>query len=207
MRRFIYVLIHYFIGGTLIFPSISKILGERFVLDGSNDPIDSYFHLFEVLYRAEPYWRFLGVSQFIAGLLIITFRYKHYGYILAVSIFLNIYFINLSYYFGFTTYLSLGIILLLIVLIFNDNRLNSLTSQTIRKSLFFYTYNPINLDILFGLLISGFSIYYGIEREYPQYLFCITLFLLIVYCLLIYLNSKYIFKNKFLSFLFTERLF
>lgn len=93
----------YLIGGAFVFSSIVKIQGGRFTTDdGSSYPIDSGWHLFETLYRSGLYWNFLGWSQLLAGMLLMTQRFATLGALLFFPITLNILFITLSYYFAGT---------------------------------------------------------------------------------------------------------
>jgi hypothetical protein len=74
-------------------------------------PIDSAWHFFETMYESGLYWKFIGVSQLIAGFLLMTQKYSKLGAIVNFPIILNIFVITLSYYFAFT-YVITGMILL-----------------------------------------------------------------------------------------------
>lgn len=77
------VYIRYFIGGTFVFASIIKIKGKRFTAEsGALEPINSAWHFFATLYESGLYWQFLGVSQFIAGTLLLTQRFATLGAII-----------------------------------------------------------------------------------------------------------------------------
>lgn len=87
----------YLIGGAFVYAAIVKIQGLRFTsVDGSDYPINSPFHFFETMYQTGFYWQFLGWSQLIAGLLLMTQRYAKLGAILFVAIISNIFVITIS---------------------------------------------------------------------------------------------------------------
>ena len=93
----------YLVGGAFVFASLVKIQGNRFTTDsGAENPIDSSWHLFETLYQSGLYWKFIGVSQLIAGGLLMTQRYARLGAVMNLPIILNVFVITLSYYFAFT---------------------------------------------------------------------------------------------------------
>jgi hypothetical protein len=97
------IYLRYLIGGAFVFSSIVKIQGGRFTTDsGASYPIDSAWHLFETLYQSGLYWNFLGWSQLIAGLVLMTQRYATLGAVLFFPISLNVFFITISYYFAAT---------------------------------------------------------------------------------------------------------
>jgi hypothetical protein len=102
----------YLLGGAFVFASLVKLQGERFTqVKGAGSPFHSPEHLFETLYQSGLYWQFLGLMQFIAGLLLLTQRYALLGALLFLPIIANIYVITLSYDFG-VTHLITGAMLL-----------------------------------------------------------------------------------------------
>ena len=106
------IYLRYLIGGAFVFSSIVKIRGARFTTDdGTSAPINSAWHLFETLYQSGVYWSFLGWSQLIAGLLLMTQRYATLGALLFFPITVNIFFITISYYFAATPVIT-GLLLL-----------------------------------------------------------------------------------------------
>ena len=106
------IYLRYLIGGAFVFSSIVKIQGHRFTTDdATNAPIDSPWHLFETLYQSGLYWEFLGWSQLIAGLLLMTQRYATLGAVVFFPIILNIFVITISYYFAGTPIIT-GLLLL-----------------------------------------------------------------------------------------------
>lgn len=106
------IYLRYLIGGAYVFSSILKIQGHRFTTgSGATAPIDSPWHLFETLYQSGLYWNFLGWSQLIAGLLLMTQRYATIGALVFFPITVNIFFISISYYFAGTPIIT-GLLLL-----------------------------------------------------------------------------------------------
>jgi len=87
------VVLRFLIGGAFLFASIPKVMGERFTQIPTDDPVGAFF---ECIYSLTIYWSFLGCSQIIAGLLLITQRFALLGAMIFFGIILNIYFITLS---------------------------------------------------------------------------------------------------------------
>lgn len=118
----------YLIGATFVFASIIKIKGKRFTgSSGELEPINSAWHFFETLYQSGLYWQFLGISQFIAGALLLTQKFSFLGALLFLPICTNIFMITLSYYFAFTPIIT-GLLLLtnMFLLIWDWDRLKVL---------------------------------------------------------------------------------
>ncbi|WP_412476252.1 hypothetical protein [Flavobacterium sp. TBRC 19031] len=93
----------YLIGSAYIFASIIKIKGKRFTtVSGENEPFNTAFHFFETLYQSGIYWKFIGVAQLLAGVLLVTQRYAKLGALICLPISLNIFMITISYNFGYT---------------------------------------------------------------------------------------------------------
>jgi hypothetical protein len=81
------IYLRYLIGGAMVFSSIVKIKGERFTSqDGINEPIHSAWYLFETLFQSGIYWRFLGWSQLLAGMLLMTQFYSALGAVVLLPI-------------------------------------------------------------------------------------------------------------------------
>jgi len=102
----------YLIGGAFVFASLIKIKGNRFTGEsGASNPIHSAWHFFETMYQSGLYWKFIGVSQLVAGLLLMTQKYSKLGALLNLPIILNIFIITISYYFAYTPIIT-GLMLL-----------------------------------------------------------------------------------------------
>tara|TARA_B110000091_G_scaffold30909_1_gene31916 strand:- start:3183 stop:3785 length:603 start_codon:yes stop_codon:yes gene_type:complete len=102
----------YLLGFAFIFASIVKIQGQPFTsMDGVNSPISSAWHYFETMYQSGIYWRFIGITQFIAGSLLITQRFSKLGTIVYLPIIANIFLVTISYEFSGTPIIS-GLMLL-----------------------------------------------------------------------------------------------
>ena len=107
----------YLIGGAFVFASIVKIMGKRFTAQsGAENPIDSAWHFFETLYASGLYWKFIGLVQLLAGLLLLTQRYAKLGALVNLPIIANIFVITLSYYFAYTPVIT-GLMLLANILL------------------------------------------------------------------------------------------
>jgi len=102
----------YLIGGAFVFASLIKIKGTRFTSEsGELNPINSAWHFFETMYQSGLYWKFIGIGQLIAGLLLMTQRFSKLGALINFPIILNIFIITLSYSFGYTPVIT-GLMLL-----------------------------------------------------------------------------------------------
>jgi hypothetical protein len=70
-----------------------KLLGERFTLISPDHPIGAFF---EAMYQTGMYWRFLGLTQVAAGLLLLVPRAAHLGAAMFFGIILNIFVVTVS---------------------------------------------------------------------------------------------------------------
>ena len=115
------IYLRYLIGFSFIFASLVKIQGLRFTAEsGAENPINSAWHFFETLYESGIYWRFLGVTQFITGSLLITQRFAKLGAILFLPIIANIFVITISYDFRGTPIITGLMLISTLFLIFWD---------------------------------------------------------------------------------------
>ncbi|TYP95346.1 hypothetical protein LX73_0646 [Fodinibius salinus] len=122
----------YLIGGAFVFASIIKVKGKRFTTEsGAEYSIDTAWHLFETMYQSGLYWQFLGISQLVAGFLLMTQRYSKLGALLFLPIIGNIFVITLSYYFAYTPVLT-GMMLVanLMLVAWDWNELKVLFNRT-----------------------------------------------------------------------------
>ncbi len=106
------IYLRYLLGFAFILSSIVKIQGLPFTGEsGVDNPINSAWHYFETMYQSGLYWRFIGVSQFIAGSLLITQRFAKLGAIVYLPIITNIFIVTISYDFHGTLVIT-GLMLL-----------------------------------------------------------------------------------------------
>ena len=113
--------VRYFIGGAFVFASLIKIKGRRFTTaSGESNPIDTAWHFFETLYQSGLYWQFIGLSQLLAGMLLMTQRYSKLGAIVNLPILLNVFVITLSYDFAYTPVVTGSMLLANLALILWD---------------------------------------------------------------------------------------
>lgn len=98
-----------------------KLLGRRFTLMSPESDIGGFF---ETLYRSGLYWHFLGLTQVVAGLLVLRNATATVGAIAFFGIMLNVFVITLSYDFHFTPVVT-GLMLLatLYLLLWDYDRL------------------------------------------------------------------------------------
>ena len=101
-----------------------KLLGRRFT---TMSPASDIGNFFETLYRSGPYWRFLGLAQVVAGLLVLSRATATLGALAFFAIMLNVFFITLSYDFRGTPVVT-GLMLLatLYLLLWDYDRLRGL---------------------------------------------------------------------------------
>ena len=102
----------YLIGAAFVFASVVKIMGERFTsVSGADAPIDSAWHMFETLYASGLLWKFMGVGQLIAGLLLMTQRFAKLGALMFLPIVSFVFVFTVSYDFKGTPIIT-GLMLL-----------------------------------------------------------------------------------------------
>ena len=80
-------LTRYLLAFAFIPSGMKKLLGERFTSIGIDNPIGFFF---EALYRSGMYWNFLGWSQLITALLMMTHRFSTLGNLIYFFIISNI---------------------------------------------------------------------------------------------------------------------
>lgn len=97
-----------------------KVLGRRFTNMSTETQIGAFF---EALHQTGGYWKFLGLSQMIASLLLLFPRTAHLGAAVFFPIMLNIFIITISMNFGGTPVIT-GLMLLAVsyLLIYDWNR-------------------------------------------------------------------------------------
>lgn len=109
----------YLLGGAFVFASLIKIKGQRFTTEnGASEPINSAWHFFETMYQSGLYWRFIGLGQLLAGLLLMTQRFAKLGALMYFPIITNIFVITLSYYFALTPFIVGAMLVANLTLIF-----------------------------------------------------------------------------------------
>jgi uncharacterized membrane protein YphA (DoxX/SURF4 family) len=87
---------------------ITKVLGSRFTLLGIDSPVGFFF---EAMYRTGFYWRFLGLCQLAAALLLLIPRTATIGALVYFPLILNIFVITVSLEFRGTPFIT-GLMLL-----------------------------------------------------------------------------------------------
>jgi uncharacterized membrane protein YphA (DoxX/SURF4 family) len=87
---------------------ITKVLGNRFTILGLDNPVGFFF---EAMYRTGFYWRFLGLCQLGAALLLLIPRTATIGALVYFPLALNIFVITVSLEFRGTPFIT-GLMLL-----------------------------------------------------------------------------------------------
>jgi hypothetical protein len=85
-----------------------KLLGQRFTLIGPDNPIGAFF---EAMYQTGMYWQFLGLTQVVAGILLLFPRVAHLGAAIFFGVILNIFVLTVSLQFAGTPVIT-GLMLL-----------------------------------------------------------------------------------------------
>jgi len=182
----------YLIGGTFVFASLIKIKGNRFTSEsGAENAIDSSLHFFETMYQSGLYWKFIGIGQLLAGLLLMTQRYAKLGALVNFPIILNIFVITLSYDFAFTPVVT-GLMLManLLLLFWDWNELKILFNF---RPVFEIGVRLEKLRIweIIGLILFSITFFYRLfVNKYNIFYWFITCFIIGVIGLIIGLNKK-----------------
>ncbi|MDQ1558345.1 MAG: hypothetical protein QOD32_1405 [Pyrinomonadaceae bacterium] len=87
---------------------ITKVLGNRFTILGVDNPVGFFF---EAMYRTGFYWRFLGLCQLAAALLLLIPRTATIGALVYFPLILNIFVITVALHFQGTPVIT-GLMLL-----------------------------------------------------------------------------------------------
>lgn len=87
---------------------ITKVLGNRFTILGLDNPVGFFF---EAMYRTGFYWRFLGLCQLAAALLLLIPRTATIGALIYFPLILNIFVITVALDFRGTPFIT-GLMLL-----------------------------------------------------------------------------------------------
>ncbi len=80
-----------------------KALGHRFTVISIDNPVGMFF---EAMYQTGGYWRFIGVSQIVAGILVLFPRTATLGAMMFFPIILNIFVITMSLDFRGTPFVT-----------------------------------------------------------------------------------------------------
>ncbi len=195
------IYLRYLIGGAMVFSSIVKIKGERFTSkDGINEPLHSAWHLFETLYQSGIYWRFLGWSQLLAGMLLMTQLYSALGAVVMLPITINIFVITISYYFAATPAITFLLLLAnIFLLLWEYEKLIPLFQSTKRL-----TNNAPSVNLSFetdklwvyiGILIFIVTILHVIFLERTPFYWFLTCLVIGISGLIIFFKTSF-FKSK-----------
>lgn len=105
-----------------------KLLGERFTSMPVTTPVGAFF---EAMYQTGMYWRFLGLSQVVAGLFLLWPRTAHLGAAMFLPIMVNIFVVTVALGFQGTPAVT-GLMLLAVVWLcaWDWHRFRSLLTET-----------------------------------------------------------------------------
>lgn len=112
------IYLRYLIGGAFIIAAfgMGKVSGEANLIGSQDKPIEQLepiSQFFRVMIDSGLYWQFIGWSQIIAGVLLMTQRFSRLGALIFSGIILNIFVITISYDFKGTPVIT-GLMLLAI---------------------------------------------------------------------------------------------
>jgi small-conductance mechanosensitive channel len=103
-----------------------KLLGHRFTSISTESPVGAFF---EAMYQTGGYWRFLGLCQVIAGILVLFPRLAHLGAALFLPIMVNIFVITVTLHFkGTWAVTGMMVIAVLYLCIWDYDRFRSLVT-------------------------------------------------------------------------------
>lgn len=94
-----------------------KLLGYRFTVMSVESDIGLFF---ETLYQSGLYWNFLGLTQVLAGILVLIPSTAAVGALLFFGIMMNIFLVTISYDFAFTPVITFQMLLATIWLLMWD---------------------------------------------------------------------------------------
>ena len=111
------ILTRLLVGFAFIPPGLTKLLNERFTLISTDNPIGYYF---EAMYQTGFYWQFIGFTQLLGALLLMTQRFATLGSLIFFSVLTNIWLITVSMEFTGTWIITSLMVLANILLIIWD---------------------------------------------------------------------------------------
>lgn len=94
-----------------------KLLGQRFTQISPEHPIGAFF---EAMFQTGLYWRFLGASQVVAGLLLLWPRFAHLGAAMFLPLMVNIFVVTVALAFRGTPTVTGLMVLAVVFLCFWD---------------------------------------------------------------------------------------
>ncbi|OBX20940.1 hypothetical protein LX77_01438 [Gelidibacter algens] len=170
----------YLVGGAFVFASLIKIKGSRFTSEsGELSAINSASHYFETMYQSGLYWKFIGVSQLIAGFFLMTQKFSKLGAIVNLPIVVNILIITLSYDFAYTPIVT-GFMLLanLLLIMWDWNEIKILFNLTPTIDKGFRLEKDFVWQII-GLILFVYTFFYRLVIDRYNILFWASTFFLL----------------------------
>ena len=100
---FFVIWMRYLIGFAFVPSGLTKLMGNRFTTIPISNPIGFFF---EAMFQTGIYWQFLGFTQILAALLLMTQRFASLGNLIFLGIITNIFLITFSMNFAGTVYIT-----------------------------------------------------------------------------------------------------
>lgn len=133
-----------------------KLLGHRFTSLPVETPVGNFF---EALYRAGPYWRFIGATQVMAAILLLVPRFAHLGALLFLPVIANIFVITVALEFTGTPFVTGPMLLAAIYLCAWDwNRFRPLFFRTDQPASVVVEARPLDRVELAGFWVFALSL-------------------------------------------------
>lgn len=102
------ILVRILLAAAFLPTGMVKLLGEHFTLIGPEHPVGAFF---EAMYQTGLFWRFIGLSQVLAAILLLIPGLAHLGAAIFLPIVLNIFVVTISLHFGATAYITGAMVL------------------------------------------------------------------------------------------------
>ena len=151
-----------------------KVLGQRFTRMGLDTEIGFFF---EALYRASGWWRFLGLAQVIACVLLLIPRTATLGALLFLPTILNIVIITISIDFkGTPVVTSLMLLATLYLLFWDYDRIRAAAvamlgyrdRTTLEPAGVGWTFSKLERAAFVLLAVSGIAIFFATRFPFPM---------------------------------------
>ena len=113
----IVVAIRLLLASGFILPGLVKVLGHRFTIVPDTTPVGAFF---EALYQTGAYWRFLGLAQIAAAVLIVIPRTALMGAAVFFALMLNIVVLTIAIGFKGTPYIAVPMLIATVALLLWD---------------------------------------------------------------------------------------
>ncbi|WP_223606197.1 DoxX family protein [Chryseobacterium sp. OSA05B] len=201
LNQWIIIHLRYLVGFAFFPSGMTKLLGNRFTVLSTDTPIGAFF---EAMYQTGFYWNFLGLSQLVAGILLMTQRFALLGALMFLAILTNIWIITISLSFtGTWVITSLMMIAVTVLLIWDHHKLMPIFGYNQSMTLKFYT-EPgriwINAGMMYTVCLLGLSwpgpVGEGLERWILRILVVVVMLTFLVTQYKTYKSHRLLVKNQ-----------